>query len=71
MNMKGRVNSSELGFCENAGHSGDVIITWENDKVVELECGFGNRKTCKFADSCELLNRHPIGSVQKPGDSQN
>lgn len=55
------IMSSDLGFCRYAGHSGAVNITWDGDTVVKVECGFGDYKTCEYADTCELYQRHPIG----------
>ena len=58
------IMSSDLGFCRYAGHSGAINITWDRDTVVKVECGFGDYRTCGYADICELYQRHPIGSTQ-------
>lgn len=62
--MEKRICSADLGFCKNAGHTGSIELTWEDDKVVDVKCGFGDFKTCKYVDECELYQRHPIGFVQ-------
>lgn len=63
--------SSDIGFCHYAGHTGSVTLTWDNDTVVSIECSFGNHNSCPFVNTCELYQRHPIGFVQiypsKPG----
>ena len=56
--------SGALGFCQYAGHSGAVEITWNGDTVAEVDCSFGNYKVCGFADVCELYQRHPVGSTR-------
>ena len=58
-------SSADLGFCPLVGHSGSVLLTWEDDAVVSVECSFGDNKTCKFVNECELYQRHPVGFVQK------
>ena len=64
--MEGKYSTSDVGFCKRAGHTGSVVISWEGDTVVGVECGFnyGDYKICKFADTCELYNRHPVGFIR-------
>lgn len=58
------MNSGDIGFCKYAGHSGSVLITWDGDTVVDVQCGFGDYKTCGYADQCDLYKRHPVGFTQ-------
>ena len=57
--------SGALGFCQYAGHSGAVEITWDGDTVAEVDCSFGNYKVCGFADgstrvfSNDCQNKNP------------
>lgn len=64
--MSKLLSSGDIGFCEHAGHSGSVLITWDGDQVVKVECGFGNHETCGCADTCELYQRAPISFTKKP-----
>lgn len=57
-------NSGDIGYCPYIGHSGSMEITWNNDKVVEINCGFGDYKTCGCIEVCEMYKRHPIGFTQ-------
>jgi len=61
-----KYSTSDVGFCERAGHTGSVEISWDGDTVVGVKCGFnfGDYRTCKFADSCDLYMRHPVGFVK-------
>lgn len=56
--------SGDLGFCPYVGHSGSVNLTWKDNTVIAVECGFGNHETCGYADKCELYQRRPVGFVQ-------
>lgn len=56
--------SGDTGFCQYAGHTGSVTITWDRNTVVNVECGFGDYKTCGYADVCELYQQHPVGFTQ-------
>lgn len=62
--MKGIYQSSNLGFCHYAGHSGYVNLTWNGNTVIAVECGFGDPKSCGYADRCELYKKKPVGFVQ-------
>lgn len=62
--MKGTHQSSDLGFCRYAGHSGGVNLTWDDDTVIAVECIFGDYKTCGYADNCDLYQKRPVGFVQ-------
>lgn len=57
-------STGALGFCKLAGHSGNVLISWEGNTVVDVKCGFGDHRTCMYATTCELYNRHPVGFVK-------
>ena len=64
-----RYQSADIGFCPLSGHSGSVLLTWEGNTVVAAECSFGDYKTCRFAEKCELYQRRPVGFIQKyPSD---
>lgn len=71
--MEGKYSSGDVGFCKRAGHTGGVEISWEDDTVVGVTCGYyGDYRTCKFAATCELYNRRPVGFVQTyPNDLRN
>lgn len=58
------MSSGDTGFCPYIGHSGSVLLTWNNNMVVSVECSFGNHETCGYSDRCELYQRHPVGFVQ-------
>ena len=63
-------NSGDFGFCPYLGHTGAVIVTWDGDTVVSVECSGGDHKTCGLSDKCELYQRRPVGFVQTyPGSS--
>ena len=72
--MKGDIalstyQSADIGFCPLVGYSGSVLLTWNDNSVVSVECSFGDYKTCRFADKCELYQRRPVGFIQKyPSD---
>lgn len=57
-------NSGDIGFCPYAGHTGSIVLTWDNNTVVSVECGCGDHKTCGFSAKCELYQRRPVGFVQ-------
>ena len=58
-------NSGDFGFCPYVGHTGAVLLTWEDDTVVSVECSYGNTpETCGCSDKCDLYQRHPVGFVQ-------
>lgn len=57
-------SSGDTGFCHYVGHSGSIILNWDDDTVVSVECGFGNHETCRYANKCELYQRRPVGFVQ-------
>lgn len=62
--MSSNLHSGDLGFCRLVGHSGTVTLTWEGNTVVNVECGFGDPKTCEYSSTCELYNRRPVGFIQ-------
>ena len=62
--MGKQYSSGDTGFCPYVGHSGSIILNWDDDIVVSVECGFGNHETCGYANKCELYQRRPVGFVQ-------
>ncbi len=62
--MGKKYSSGDTGFCPYAGHSGSVILTWNDNMVISVECSFGNHETCGYANKCELYQRRPVGYVQ-------
>lgn len=52
-------SSGDIGFCPYVGHSGSIMLNWDDDTVVSVECGFGNHETCGYASKCELYQRRP------------
>lgn len=63
--MSDVLSSGDFGFCKLAGHTGSVLLTWDNNTVVKVECSLGNHTTCQYATTCELYNRKPVGYVEK------
>ncbi len=57
-------SSGDIGYCPYVGHTGSIELTWDNDTVVSVKCGFGDHKTCGFSNECELYQRRPVGFVQ-------
>ena len=62
--MGKQYSSGDTGLCPYVGHSGSIILNWDDDTVVSVECGFGNHKTCGYASKYELYQRRPVGFVQ-------
>lgn len=52
------LNSGDVGFCEHDGHTIGMLLTWDDNTVLDVDCQY---KTCGFADRCELYQRHPVG----------
>ena len=62
--MGKQYSSGDTGLCPHVGHSGSIILNWDDNTVVSVECGFGNHETCGYANKCELYQRRPVGFVQ-------
>lgn len=58
------VCSGDLGFCPYLGHSTGLLLTWDGDTVVSVECAGADHETCGYSDVCELYQRRPVGFVQ-------
>ncbi len=58
------VNSGDIGFCHYAGHTSGMVLTWDGDTVISVDCGSGDYETCVYADECEFYQRHPVGFVR-------
>lgn len=56
--------TGDIGPCPYVGHTGCMIITWEDNTVISVDCAGGDHETCGYADRCELYQRHPVGFVQ-------
>lgn len=54
------LNSGDVGFCHKVGHTSSMLLTWDDNVVIDIDCPY---KTCGFADQCEMYQRHPIGYV--------
>ena len=71
--MKGGVfinklhNSGDVGFCYKEGHTSSMLLTWDGDVVVDIDCPY---KTCGFANQCEMYQRHPVGFKQNYPSSE-
>lgn len=64
-------NSADIGFCPYVGHTSSVILTWQQDKVIAVECACGDHETCGFSDVCELYQRRPVGFTHTPSVKEN
>ena len=54
--------SGDVGYCNRLGHSIGVLIGWENNTVVSLDC---QHETCGYSQVCDLYKRHPIGFTKE------
>lgn len=57
-----RYCNGDIGFCEYEGHTIGILVEWEDDTVISVDCPY---KTCGYSGSCKLYNRRPIGYVHK------
>lgn len=56
--MGNLLNSGDVGFCKYEGHSAAMVLTWDDDIVVYVDCQY---KICGYANQCEMYQRHPVG----------
>lgn len=63
--MGKQYSSGDTGFCPYVGHLSSIILNWDDETVISVECSSGNHKTCGYACECELYQRRPVGFVQK------
>lgn len=63
--MGKQYSSGDVGFCPYIGHSCGIILNWDDNTVVSVECSCGDHETCGHANECELYQRRPVGFVQE------
>ncbi len=63
-----QMNSGDIGYCPFVGHTDSMIVTWENDTVVDIDCDY---RICKHTKTCEMYQRHPVGFVRKTTQNSN
>ena len=44
-----QMNSGDIGYCPFVGHTDSMIVTWENDTVVDIDCDY---RICKHTKTC-------------------
>lgn len=62
--MSQTYNTGDVGFCPYVGHSGGMIITWEDNTVISVECSAENHEVCGYSETCKFYQRHPVGFVK-------
>ena len=56
--METKTGGAAIGYCRYLGHSTGLLITWDGNRVVEVDC---DHAKCGYASSCDLYQRHPVG----------
>lgn len=56
-------NSGNIGYCHKVGSTHAVLIEWDGNKVISVDC---EHETCGYADRCKLYQQYPVGYVQSP-----
>lgn len=52
------LSNGDVGFCEFAHHSIGIVVTWDGDRVVAVDC---EHEICWLAEHCALYQKHPVG----------
>lgn len=55
------LSSGDTGYCDYENRAIGIVITWEDNKVVAVDCC---HSICGHADYCKLYNRYPVGFIQ-------
>lgn len=51
------LSNGDVGFCEFAHHSIGIVVTWDGDRVVAVDC---EHEICGLAEHCALYQKHPV-----------
>jgi len=65
--MEKRNGSMDAGYCHYLGHVRGIVVAWENNTVVDIDCEY---QTCGLSSYCKLYNKHPIGYKFVPSPSK-
>lgn len=55
------LSSGDAGFCEFVHHPIGVVVTWDSDRVITVDC---KHEICGLADHCALYQKHPVGFIR-------
>lgn len=60
------LSSGSVGYCEKLGKPVGIIISWNDNTVIDLDC---DHKTCGYTQICKFYQRYPIGFKQANSSS--